>query len=206
MKYNKKWFSIIEILIWIFIFSLGMVWIFAIISSILRINDYNENYIIASNLANEELELVRNIRDSNYSWFKPYNLLNPNWNSYLDIDKFEIGQKYIVENDYSNLSDFPIKVEKIINLEEWEDKLNHEMLEYNLCIDSLNRYTYDCSTSWNKKTFFYRYISIEPVEYKEWWVTKTIDSSFLIRSKVIWYKKGYHEFEVKSIIADWKRL
>jgi len=55
-----------------------MVGIFAIITSTLRINDYNENYIIASNLAREQLELVRNIRDSNYSNVKPFNLKNPN--------------------------------------------------------------------------------------------------------------------------------
>jgi hypothetical protein len=44
----------------------------------LRVNDFNENYIIASNLAREQLELVRNVRDSNYMVLKPYNLKNPN--------------------------------------------------------------------------------------------------------------------------------
>jgi hypothetical protein len=52
--------------------------VYAIISSTLRVNDYNENYIIASNIAREQLELVRNIRDSNYIKIKPYNLKNPN--------------------------------------------------------------------------------------------------------------------------------
>jgi hypothetical protein len=28
----------------------------------------------------------------------------------------------------------------------------------------------------------------------------------LLKSKVIWYIRWYHEFEVNSIIADWKRL
>ena len=206
MKKNKKWFSIIEVLVWIFIFSLWMVWIFAIISSTLRINDNNENYIIASNLANEQLELVRNIRDSNYYSFKPYNLLNPNGTSYRDIDKFEIWKYYTIENNYSNVSSFPIKIDKIINFWEWEGELNDKMMAYKLCLDSLNRYTYDCITSWNKDTHFYRYIYIDSVKFSSWWSVETIDNSFLIKSKVIRYKKWYHEFEVKAILADWKRL
>jgi hypothetical protein len=206
MKKNKKWFSIIEVMVWIFIFTLWMVWVFAIISSTLRINDYNENYIIASNLANEQLELIKNIRDSNYSVLKPYNLLNPNWNTYNPSDKFEIWIKYIIENDYSNTSLFPIKIDEITDFWEWADKLNTKMLNYNLCLDSRNRYTYDCITSWNKKTIFYKYIEILPVQYMSGWIIENIDNSFLIRSKVIWNKKWYHNFEVKSIIADWKRL
>ena len=39
--------------------------VYSIIVSTLRVNDYNKNYIIASNLAREQIEQVRNIRDSN---------------------------------------------------------------------------------------------------------------------------------------------
>jgi hypothetical protein len=40
-------------------------------------NDYNKNYIVTSNLAREQIELVRNIRDSNYQQLKKYNQINP---------------------------------------------------------------------------------------------------------------------------------
>lgn len=203
---NKKAFSIIEILIGIFIFTLWMSWVYAIISSTIRVNDLNENYIIASNLAREQLELVRNIRDSNYAILKPFNLKNPNWTSFWVTDKFEFWSKYKIENDYSNTSVFPIKVDKIINFWEWKNELNWKMLSYKLCLDDKNRYTYDCLTSWNTKTDFYKYISIDKVKYNSWWLDQVIDNSFLVKSKVIWYKKWYHEFEVKTIITDWKRL
>lgn len=205
-KYNIKGFSIIEVLIWVFIFTLWMVGIFAIITSTLRINDYNENYIIASNLAREQLELVRNIRDSNYSNVKPFNLKNPNWTSFWPTDKFEFWSKYKIWNDYSNTSLFPIKLDKIMDFWEWKDELNWKMLDYRLCLDNKNRYTYDCISTWNSKTDFYKYISIDKVKYSSWPNIKIIDNSFLVKSKVIWYKKWYHEFEVKTIITDWKRL
>ena len=203
---NKKAFSLIEIMVWIFIFSLWIASVYAIISSTLRVNDYNENYIIATNLAREQIEQVRNIRDSNYKKIQKYNQINPSSTDYWLV--FEYDKKYKIENNYSTTASFPIEVIDITGwFEQWEVKLNWTSMQgYNLCIDVNNRYTYDCSNPNNIKTFFYKYISIEKIKYNDSWIEREIDNSFLIKSKVIWYKKGYHEFEVKSIIADWKRL
>jgi hypothetical protein len=43
----------------------------------MNLNDYNKNYIVASNLAREQLELIRNIRDNNYKKVQIYNQINP---------------------------------------------------------------------------------------------------------------------------------
>ena len=193
-KNNKKAFSIIEILVWMFIFSLWILSVYAIIMSSMNLNEYNKNYIIASNLAREQLELVRNIRDSNYIKIQKYNQINPAdtyiWWSSPDI--FTIGNNYTIENDYSSTASFPIKVQQI-----WATD------SYDLCLDSFNKYVYDCTTSsWNKKTSFSKYITIS--EVKEW--NTVINNTFKVTSKVIWYKRWKHEFEVDMIVADWKRL
>jgi len=200
-KNNKFAFSIIEIIIAIFIFSMWIVSIYAVITSTLKLNDYNKNYIIASSLASEQIEFVRNIRDSNYKQIKKYNLINPLSTDYNN--KFDIDKKYKIENNYSTLANFPIKVENITSwFEEGKEKINWtSMQSYRLCLDSKNRYTYDCS-SWNKKTNFYKYISIEKFTNSNW----NIQNAFIVRSKVIWTIWGYKEFEVKTIIADFKRL
>ena len=205
-KSNKKAFSIIEILVGIFIFSLWITSVYAVISSTLRVNDYNANYIIASNLAREQLELVRNIRDSNYKMIKPYNLKNPDWTTYSNTDKFSTGSYYKIENNYSTFANASIiDVNELTTFVEWEWEL-WNMDDYRLCIDSQNRYTYDCSTPGNIQTRFYKYISIEEVKYSDSGTTEIIEDAFLLKSKVIWYIRWYHEFEVNSIIADWKRL
>ncbi len=203
---KREAFSIIEILVWIFIFSLWITSVYAIISSTLRINDFNKNYIIASNLANEQIELFRNIRDSNYNEIKKYNQINPSSNNYDNV--FEFWKKYKIENNYSDSSTFPISVIDITSwFEEWKNKLDSSSMQsYILCLDSLNRYTYDCSDPGSKKTKFYKYISLEKVQYKDWWDIKDITEAYLLKSKVIWYIKWYHEFELKAVIADWKRL
>jgi len=198
---NKKAFSILEVLVWIFIFSMWIISIYAVIITTLKLNDYNKNYIIASNLAREQIELVRNIRDTNYKKIQNYNVLNPG-NGDL-VTKFEFGKYYKIENDFSTSASFPIYIEEILNFWEWETELTWKMQNYTLCIDSENRYTYNCLG--NNKTNFYKYIKIEEVEYNNAW-REVIDDAFKVTSKVIWNRKWYHEFELKSIITDFKRL
>ena len=192
-QHNKKAFSIIEILVWMFIFSLWILSVYALIMSSMNLNEYNKNYIIASNLAREQLELMRNIRDSNYVKIQRYNQINP-WVTYDPTDPpdtFIMGSSYLIENNYSS-SDFPISVRK------FSDD-THE-----LCLDPENRYVHDCwLLSWNKQTNFFKFITIsEAIDS----ANLRINNAFKVTSTVIWYKRWKHEFEVDMIIADWKRL
>jgi hypothetical protein len=112
---------------------------------------------------------------------------------------------YKIENDFSSSASFPIKVTKIDDFWEGENMLSTKMKDYNLCLTPNNLYTYDCTT-WNERTYFYKYIRIDDVTYDETWVTKVISDAFKVTSKVIWYKKGYKEFEITSIFTDFKRF
>lgn len=200
---NKKAFSMIEILVWIFIFSMWIVSVYSIIITTLNLNDYNKNFIIASYLAREQIELVRNIRDSNYDKIQIYNQINPSSNNHTLL--FEEWKYYKIENDFNSWVWFPISVSEILDFWEWESMINTKMQNYKVCLNNNNFYTFDCwSTS--TQTPFYKYIKIEKVDYLDWVTVKTIDDSFKVTSKVIWYMKWYHEFEVDSIFTDFKRF
>lgn len=204
-KISKKAFSIIEVLVAILIFALWITAVYMLISSSIKANNYTENQIIAANLAREELELIRNIRDSNYKTYNVWNKKKPNWINSDDYTNwniyFLVDHYYKIENDYDTLADFPIKVEEISPFWEWVSEINWKMQDYRLCLDSENRYTYDCSWT-NKKTKFYRYLKIEKVENKDW----VINNALKITSKVIWYANSYHSLDISTIITDWKRL
>jgi len=193
----------IEVLIAILIFSLWLVAVFALVVSSVKLNDYNKNYIIASNLAREQIELVKNIRDSNYKDLHPWNQINPD-GDYTNIENFfQTGAYYKIENDFSVTASYPIKVEKINSFVEWKNELLWWMQDYKLCLDAKNYYTYDCSP-WNKETPFYRYITFSPLEYNSWSTIISSDEWLIITSKVIWYMRGYHEFELKTVLTNWK--
>ena len=143
------------------------------------------------------------MRDTNYINFTAWNQTNPE-NSYSAANVFGENKYYTLETDFSWLSNFPIEVIDISAwFEAWIDKLSGvSMQKYKLCLDVDQRYTYDCITSSHKHTVFYRYLFIEKAQ--ESWVD--IDDAYRVSSKVIWYKRWYHEYDIKTVVSDWRRI
>jgi prepilin-type N-terminal cleavage/methylation domain-containing protein len=79
-KYKKNGFSLVEILVVIMFIGVGLVGVLSFFSSSLRSNADAKNELIAAGLAQEGVELARNIRD--YNILSP-DILRPNWWSYL---------------------------------------------------------------------------------------------------------------------------
>lgn len=191
---NQKGFSIIEVLIGIMIFSLGLVSIFMLILSALRMNEYSKNSIIASNLAREGVEIVRNIRDNNYTTLR-------SWNTFPGTDmtaRFSTGVFYTLENDPT--TQVGVKMKKIDLFAEGKTALKDKMLSYQLYLTPDNIYTYDASAS-NTPTHFYRYVTFSDVT-----TSSGVEPEALkVTSKVIWYKNGYHEIQLDTVIAHFQR-
>lgn len=202
-------FSIIEVLVGIFIFSLGLVSIYAILAASLSINERNKNTIIASNLAREQIELLRNIRDSNYAdirFWNQFNLSNqPSSGDLTDPNKVFIPWNYYhIENDF--LSGGSSVTLLGSSIPQWPTQIA-DMSWYRLCLNSEKIYTSNCV--WAKETPFYRYMYISDKEANE----DGLDSSeplpagvIRVVSKVVWYKRWYHEFDIQTIITDWRRI
>lgn len=191
MKYTlartvKQWFSIIEVMIGVFIFSLGLVAIYALLMSSLNLSEYNKNAIIASQLAVEQIEMIRNIRDTNYSTVRNWDSLA--WDNALT--KY-VDDHLKVENGGQNW----YILTPIDNFKQWRTELSWAMKSYRLCLDN-SIYTYNCNWDDVIPTPFYRYLKIE----SRW------DDKLLLISKVIWYSRGYHEYEIQTLITDWRRL
>ncbi|MCT4617376.1 MAG: prepilin-type N-terminal cleavage/methylation domain-containing protein [Candidatus Gracilibacteria bacterium] len=204
-KFNNAGFSIIEILVGIFIFTLGLLSVYLMLHSSVRMNDYSRHEIIAANLARESLDLVKNIRDTNFSEQTAWNLINPN--NYLG-DKFELETYYKIENNFDD-SVFAVKTSKIDYFAEGKNEVNSKMKDYRLYLDDKDRYIYENNSINNKPTEFYKYIKIEKADYTdENGDLVEIDENEALRviSKVIWTTNGYHEVELRTIITNWKKL
>ena len=216
---NKKALSIIEVMVAIFIFTLWMSGVYMVISSTVWVNKYNHDFIIASNLAREDIELIRNIRDTNYENFQKWNTLEPNWGLswVMDYDKvftwslsawlyrLELKSDYKIKTStWTYFSEEDIKKEILKNSEEAK--------KYKICLDSYKRYIYCKKEDWNDnsnakiKTHFYKFLEIRPLETKlTWWTI--IENAFKVRSKVFWrHKSKVKSTEISTILTDWKRL
>ena len=190
-------FSIIEVLIGIFVFSMWLVSIYALLASSLNINSYNQNALVASNLAREQIEMIRNVRDSNYQNLKAWNSL-PTWGTF-DADTF-----YRTYQDSS--SDEIVLYSLWSLLPEGDDKIvemSDPSTGYRVC--TLNeKYTYCTGATGEVPTPFFKYIYIENARQDD--TDVLIEDAFLVNSKVIWFSKWYHEFEIKTLITDWRRI
>lgn len=199
MKKTKAWFSIIEVLIGIFIFSLWLVSVYALILLTLKLNDYSKNSIIASNLARESIEDIRNIRDNNFK-----NLFK--WNKFPwenPLLTFQTGTYYTIESDLINEFHNWVILKDISDFAEWKNELNGKMKKYQLCLTVQKMYTYDCEG--NVPTSFYRYVYISDVTYSQSGVKKVIPDAMKVTVKVIWYSRGYHEIQMDTILTDFLR-
>ena len=72
-KKNKKAFSLIEIVIVLFIISMGLIGILSLIVQNIQSQDYNKNNLIATQLSQEGIELVRRLRDNNFRQGRDFN-------------------------------------------------------------------------------------------------------------------------------------
>lgn len=197
-------------MIWLFVFALWLTSIFMMLSGSITMSDYSRNLIIASNLANEQVELYKNIRDSNYKKVKNWRQVAPDepWRSDAGNPNllFEKGKFYKIENNYSPSADFPISVEDtspLLNIDDDSVELPAGIDDFLLCMDEIGRYTYDCSWD-NTDTSFYRFLYLSDANYE--WSTGPIEWAFKVTSKVIWTQGSKFETEISTIVTDWKKF
>jgi hypothetical protein len=97
-----------------------------------------------------------------------------------------------VENNFDISANFPFNIEKVQDSYTSSDKEDYR-LYFN---ESEMIYTYDDDSGNNKKTPYIKYLVVSRDEN---------DQIFLV-SKVIWESRGIHDFEIKTILTDWKQL
>lgn len=80
---NQQGFSLIEVIIAIFVITIGIVAVVNLVSSAIGSVAISESQVIATNLCQEGLEVVRNIRDSNWK-------IGESWNNGLSSGDYRI--------------------------------------------------------------------------------------------------------------------
>ncbi len=92
----KKGFTIIEALVAVFILTVGITGCVVLANQVLSASELSKNRLIAANLAQEGIEVVRNIRDTNW-------LVGQDWDTGLSAST-ACGSPTDWEVDYSTTS------------------------------------------------------------------------------------------------------
>ncbi|EKE26319.1 MAG: hypothetical protein ACD_4C00337G0007 [uncultured bacterium (gcode 4)] len=202
MIQNKKWYTVVELMVGILIFTIWFLSAYLLVYSAINSSTKSKNEIIASNIAREQIELVKNIRDTNW-------LRNNNFDNLSDFSgSWYLGdyKYYIIENDYN--IDSPIKIKNLNSSFNWtkNDVLNSS--ELRLCIDDMWRYIHPNNPSdCHKRTTFYSFLKVDKLITKNTITNMPIivTWAYRIESIVINTEKWYNEFNINTIITDWKK-
>ncbi|MCF7795407.1 hypothetical protein K9M50_03545 [Patescibacteria group bacterium] len=151
---NKAGFSLMEVMSVLFIVMVGMVGVMSLVLQNIQVKEINTNRIIAHQLAQEGIELIRKQRDTN--WIVCANAGSSDPSCWLS--NIEAGFNYIVDfND-----EYPVKVTSIEDANLF--KITSGEFE--------NMYVHDLTS---QETPFYRMIEIEPMPGNSIYITVNIE-------------------------------
>jgi type II secretory pathway pseudopilin PulG len=171
-----KAFTLIETLVAIIVFCIGILTVLLWLSQTLRNKDYATTQIKSAFFAREWIELVFNLRDANYHKELPWNcIFKPNPTGNISIKLDDNGNE--ISNSACNWYLKPWTVLKIwiwseneyIHVEEWQlandfDKdFENFQIYFHTWVD--NWFLYDYKWNDDEKTWFARYLTIETVKW-----------------------------------------
>jgi len=96
LKYSTSGFTLIELIVGMTIFSIGLTGIYALLQSTMSNVSYSRDEIVVSGLLREQIDLVNNIRDSNIKNFIPWDSVRVESSSQTT---FASGF-YMIENNF----------------------------------------------------------------------------------------------------------
>jgi hypothetical protein len=164
--------------------------------------------IIGANIMREQIELIKNLRDTNWIQFRDWNSTSLSKTSTEAIDIFQTGSYYTIANNFSH--DRTISTVKLPGFSLDRNSTTQQFNDVNsairLCIDEYGRYVYDCNNTRNQKTHYASFFKVEALETKDMNTNASIvvDRAYKIVVYFISYIKGYKVMSMSTIITDWK--
>lgn len=213
---RKKGFTLVELLVGMTIFTVGITSIFLLLESTFKSASISRNEIIVANLLREQIELIRNLKENNYKNFAKWDLAKITNESGNIVKNSLFEGNFLVENNFDEkkfefdenwISESPIKIIQKDFSDINDDQKIFE--EARLCFNLENFYIH-CNNSTNeKKTSFASYIKISEMKYdgnSKILNENNENQAYIIEAFVI-NKNGsnYRKYDTKTIITNWMK-
>lgn len=202
---NRRWFTLVELIIGMTIFVVWMTAILTLLNSAVSSSQRSKNEIIAANILREQVELVKNIRNTNVRSFAL-------WSSWI------VPNLYTIENDYSNSlttytngipTSWPVKMTTSTILQ--TDWLKDRFEKARLYIDDKWRFTHAITSTGSNIA---SYITITPLQFsRPAWTPLVLEPKdrdgnnqwYILDARVIINSSGFREYDLKTVITDWQK-
>ncbi len=210
--HSRSGFTLVELIIGMTIFAVSMTAILALLSSTIDTSIASRQEIVASNILREEIELIKNLRNSNVRSFAPWDRIRTEWVASSSLT----GAIYIVESDFSatgviydtagNIDTSPVYMKDVTLGFPSPSDLEWRFLRTKLSSDAQGRFTHLSGTG----TKYASYVIVSPliiddggslIEPKIAWKNQwyTLDARVIVK----W--RYYREYDLKTVITDWKK-
>lgn len=203
MKSKKSWTTIIEAMIAMFIIIVWIIWVYTIYWKSQKLSTSVENRVKAISIAREWIEVLQNIRDTNWVLFSAdskncWNVMDYNvsclWNGNFKIQPWDYKIYKDTDNRWKLL---PITAT-------WEYDNPGYRTEYEVKLDNNWLYT---QSWWNSfKPLFTRKINISYID-TNWWAIDANDEKMLVKSIVNWgdrSKVWFYTVTLENLLTNWK--
>lgn len=217
--HSSAGFTLVEVLIAILIFGLGLISAFVLSSSANSLSLRSKQEIIATNLLREQLELLKNIRDTNFLALRDFDSLrgvNPACNGSdckIEFGYAAIGTRYTpgltpvvyTKNIFTSPISTPSgnRAHQAMVVAEASKTLGTTSFRY--CLDTFGRYRLDCDSTM-KATPYYGFILIQPLKTQGSGTPEFIvNSAFRVTAYFATTEGGYREIPMSTIITDFKK-
>lgn len=206
---SRSWFTVLELMVGIVIFTIGFLGAYLLVNSANDVSLRSRDELIGANIMREQIELIKNLRDTNWIGFRTWDSLGLAMDPIVPVPTLEDNTYYIIENDFAPSKWIQIKkLPATFNTDKTTilDDMKSSSPFTRLCIDSLNRYTHSCVGDTTQKTPFASFFRVEPLVTRN--TITNADITVANAHKIILYfistDKGYRVHTMSSVITNWK--
>lgn len=215
---NNSGFTLVELLIGMTIFAIGMTGIYALLTNTMSHASHSRHEVVVANLLREELELMKNTRDTNIRNFLP-------WDRVRDTNTtttFSSGI-FLIENDFSfssiwidkttwDIQKSPVLYRDVTAEFSGKNTLAEKFDIARLVLDTSGKYVHTRAGINGTVTPYATYLIVSPMEFRDENDTliKIQDNGkpqgYILDARVIVHSYGvYREYDAKDAITDWIR-
>ncbi len=219
MRARTGGFTLIELILAIVVFLLGIMAAFSLLQTATSVSMRSRDEIVGGNLLRERLELVKNVRDSNWLGGRRWDSLRSGVEAVSDDPSFcgafgipescaLLPGYYAVENAFG-APGAGVRIRRLAFVPDRSrvvSEANGEVpAQIRLCLDSMGRYVHDCSSG-NEKTPFYAYVKVSEVSARDASGNPVAVSGALrVSAFFVSTDSGYRSLDMHTVITDWKR-
>jgi prepilin-type N-terminal cleavage/methylation domain-containing protein len=161
-------FTLVELIVGMTVFAIGLTAILGLLHTTIQNSWYSRHEIVVANLLREQIELVKNFRDTNVRNFLPFDAAKIDNGPIIPFGTSFSSGVYIIENNFvqSGITfspiDYPITIKKLDSIVFLAGDSSVKWEQSKLSLDSQERFTH---TTTSTGTAYASYLIIAPLEF-----------------------------------------